>query len=315
MGVHNGERWLKEAIDSLLKQTLRDFELIAVDDGSTDSTQQILSTYGDERIVVVRNAEKLGLTRSLNRGLALARGKYVARLDADDVAEPDRLERQVAFFDNHASCDILGTEGHVINDRGAVVRRFRASFNGLSEYTYLMYYGTPVIHSSLMARRDVFESLSGYDERFPIRQDLVLYLKHASRGGRIHLLHEPLIRLRQHGASVSATDAEARQMNVFARAVCHLEASGAGYDWDALWAKVATSPVVQRYAKSVALRKRARNSLVLWRQGACVAALKEMAGIVPLAPYVRRVWPGEAVNEVLGIDLLESLMAGQKGRA
>jgi glycosyltransferase involved in cell wall biosynthesis len=97
LAVCNGEPWLGDAIRSVLGQTFRDFELLVVDDASSDGSPATLAACGDPRLRVVRNEENLGLTRSLNRGLSLIESEYVARLDADDLSFPDRLERQVAF--------------------------------------------------------------------------------------------------------------------------------------------------------------------------------------------------------------------------
>jgi len=101
MAVYNGERYLRQAVDSVLAQTFCDFEFLIVDDGSTDSTPEILAGYGDRRVVVISNSQNVGLTRSLNRCLERARGEYVARMDADDVSMPTRLEKQAAYLDRH----------------------------------------------------------------------------------------------------------------------------------------------------------------------------------------------------------------------
>ena len=101
MSAYNGERYLREAVESILNQTFNDFEFIIIDDGSTNSTGQILSSYAaqDPRIVLIRNRENIGLTKSLNKGLALARGEYIARMDADDVSLPNRFSEQVCSDD------------------------------------------------------------------------------------------------------------------------------------------------------------------------------------------------------------------------
>src|SRR5258705_775698 len=99
--VWNGERHLAAAIESVLGQSFTDFELLIVDDGSTDGSAALIRRYGDERIRLFENEKNLGVTRSLNLGLAQARGRYVARMDADDLSAPERLARQVAFLDSH----------------------------------------------------------------------------------------------------------------------------------------------------------------------------------------------------------------------
>src|SRR5271170_1107899 len=116
LAVYNGERHLPQSLESVLGQTFRDFELIVVDDGSTDRTPEILDGVArvDPRVVVVRQ-ENRGLTASLIRGIGMARGTYVARQDADDVSKPERLGRQVAHLDAHPSIAALGTSADVID--------------------------------------------------------------------------------------------------------------------------------------------------------------------------------------------------------
>src|SRR4030067_740036 len=108
MPVYNGEKYLKEAIDSVLAQTLKDFEFLIINDCSTDKTQEILESYRDTRIRLFRQSNK-GLTRSLNKGIQLSRGEYVARMDADDIALPERLEKQVTFFEKRPEIGVVGS--------------------------------------------------------------------------------------------------------------------------------------------------------------------------------------------------------------
>ena len=103
MPVFNGEVFLKIAIDSILNQTFSNFELLIIDDFSTDDTLAILKSYNDKRIKVIENEKNIGVTKSLNRGLKIARGKYIARMDADDVIHPDRLLAQSAFLSGHTA--------------------------------------------------------------------------------------------------------------------------------------------------------------------------------------------------------------------
>jgi len=109
MSVYNSEKFLCEAIGSILKQSFADFEFIIINDGSTDSTQQIIESYPDERIVILNNAQNLGLAESLNRGIREAQGEYIARMDADDISLPERLEKQVAFMKMHSEVGLCGT--------------------------------------------------------------------------------------------------------------------------------------------------------------------------------------------------------------
>src|SRR4026207_76576 len=109
MPVYNGADYLRQGIDSILRQTCRDFELLVVNDGSTDSSREVLRGYGDPRLIVVENERNLGLVTSLNRGLELARGEFVARMDQDDLALPRRLDKQINFLRKNARVGLCGT--------------------------------------------------------------------------------------------------------------------------------------------------------------------------------------------------------------
>src|SRR5690606_37374672 len=118
LAVHNGERYIQEAIDSILAQTFGDFELLIVNDGSTDATRDLVLSYSDDRIRLVDNDHNIGLPKSLNRGLRLAKGRYIARLDADDISEPDRLAAQVSFLQANPDVAMVGSWYRKIDGEG-----------------------------------------------------------------------------------------------------------------------------------------------------------------------------------------------------
>lgn len=190
MAVYNGEPWIAEAIDSILGQTLTDFELIVVDDGSTDDTVRILGQRGDRRITVLRQ-ERGGQTAALNRGLRVARAPLLARLDADDVALPDRLERQVAFLAADPDIGLLGTGCREIAPSGLVVRTVRPPADDATLRRRLIR-ANPFIHSSVMFRRSVVEATGVYDESFAVAQDYDLWLR-MSGVTRMATVPEPLV--------------------------------------------------------------------------------------------------------------------------
>ena len=111
MAVYNAEKYLTEAVESILVQTFADFEFLIIDDGSVDGSAAILEDYAesDERVKVIHNSENLGLTKSLNIGLKLTQGKFIARIDADDVAVPERFEKQITFMDDHPDIGVCGS--------------------------------------------------------------------------------------------------------------------------------------------------------------------------------------------------------------
>lgn len=206
MCVYNGVTHLAAAIESVLAQTWREFEFLIINDASTDGSRGLCEKYRDPRIRIVDNERNLGLTKSLNRGLALARGIYIARLDADDVALPRRLERQLSYFQAHPSCALLFTG-------------FRKSTGYLGippaeplEQRWQMLFDNPLGHSTVMFRREVIlNALGGYDESFPVAQDYALWLRALARGLSIGALPEVLVHLEHHERSISSTQGLRRQ--------------------------------------------------------------------------------------------------------
>ena len=125
MSVYNGTPYLRECIESILNQTCKDFEFIIIDDGSSDNTWKILTEYANQnqQIKLFKNEENIGLTKSLNKGLKLAGGEYIARQDADDVSLPDRFELQTRFLDAHLEVGALGSSAEVIDEQGMSLRQ------------------------------------------------------------------------------------------------------------------------------------------------------------------------------------------------
>ena len=195
MPVYNGERYLRPAIDSILRQTFTDFELLIVDDGSVDRSCAIAESYRDRRIRIVRNGANVGLSRSLNRGVALARGRYLARLDADDIAEPTRLAAQVDYLERHPDVELLGSWCTVVNADGDVLaRRYGPCVD--AEIRWTLQFCTPFAHSSVMMRRPAEGAAAPlYDESLAYAMDYDLWLKLAARG-RIASLNQFLVRWR-----------------------------------------------------------------------------------------------------------------------
>lgn len=181
MSVFNGERFIRQAVESLLSQTYRDFEWLIVDDASTDQTPTILNRLSqqDPRIRVTRNEMNLGLTKSLNRALAQAQGGYVARMDADDIALPERLEKQVAFLDTHPDVGIVGTAYQFVDAHGNVIGERHPSTQD-AQLRHKLIRHNPFLHSSVMVRRVLLHQVNGYDEHYRRAQDYDLWMRLAS---------------------------------------------------------------------------------------------------------------------------------------
>jgi len=203
MAVFNGERHLREAIDSVLGQTLRDFELIIVDDGSSDGTRAIIESYDDARICRIDNDRNIGLSRSLNRGIAAARGRYIARLDADDVSEPTRLDEQVYFLRSHPDVSIVGCRYAIIDDAGTIVGQRPVPCDDV-DIRWMLDFCNPFAHSAVMIRRQALEREPGpYDESLVYAMDYDLWTRLAAHG-RLANLSESLIRWRTTPGSLTS---------------------------------------------------------------------------------------------------------------
>jgi hypothetical protein len=200
MTAYNAAVYLRAAVDSILSQTLRDFEFIIVDDGSNDGTASILADFAaaDGRVRVVA-APHLGLPAALNRGLTLARGELVARMDADDISRPARLARQLEFMDQHPSVGLCGTWGEILGPRGRVIWRFAASD---AELRCRHLFETALLHPSVMFRLALVRAAGGYDPAFQAAEDYDLWVR-LSAVTRMANITEPLLLYRRHAAQVS----------------------------------------------------------------------------------------------------------------
>ncbi|HXV37934.1 MAG TPA: glycosyltransferase family 2 protein, partial [Myxococcota bacterium] len=206
--VHQAERYLEEAIESVLAQSFDDFELLALDDGSTDGSARILEALAerDARIRVWRS-EHAGLVAQLNRGLAAARGEYIARMDADDVSHPERFERQVAYLDAHPECVALGTGTDEVDPERRIIRTLdvRTEHHAI-EACLLQGDGGALIHASAVYRAHALRRIGGYRKQFEFGEVIDLHLRLAEIG-RLANLRDRLYEYRQNPASVCFTRA------------------------------------------------------------------------------------------------------------
>lgn len=202
MAVFNGGAYLREAVDSVLAQTYRDFELLLVDDASTDGAIDALPV--NPRIRVLRNTENAGQVPSLNRGLAEARGEYVARLDADDVMLPERLKRQAVVLDGEPAVALVGTWLDVVDESGQSWSTVRGRLDDYAGFvTAILADRIPFGHPSLMYRRDVVLALGGYDASFAPSEDKDLYRRLALQRHEARVVAAPLVRYRRHQGQIS----------------------------------------------------------------------------------------------------------------
>lgn len=209
MAVYNGEKYLREAIDSILRQTFTDFEFIIVDDASTDGTTEILARYAghDNRINVLTNRENLGLPKSLNRGLKHCRAPLVARADADDICDKTRLAKQAAFMDAHQEVGILSCQRWWMEADGTIKNSSHAPLND-ADIRFHLLFSNCILHPGVMSRADVVSKAGGYDESKWTAQDYDLWARLKDKT-RFAILDEPLVYYRLHNASIGTTRGDA----------------------------------------------------------------------------------------------------------
>jgi glycosyltransferase involved in cell wall biosynthesis len=198
MATYNDEKHIAAALDSILSQTYRGFELLVVNDGSSDGTAAILLEYAskDVRVRVVDCDKNAGLASALNRGLRQTSADLVARMDADDIALPDRLERQIQYLEAHPEIDVLGTFCEDIDDLGNRTGRIRRMPVGAERNADLVW-TNPVIHPTIMFRRDRIMHLGGYNASLRRRQDYDLWFRVVAAGMKIDNIPEVLLLYRE----------------------------------------------------------------------------------------------------------------------
>jgi len=163
LSVRNGEPYLKQAIDSILAQSFGDFELIVVDNHSTDNSPKIVESYEDERIILTRPAEPLHLAQALNHAASMASGEFVARMDADDVSHPSRFEKQVAYLKEHPEVGILGAQICPIDEDGApITRGHYHKPESHADIACSLFFGCALWHPTVMLRKSVVDELGWY---------------------------------------------------------------------------------------------------------------------------------------------------------
>lgn len=222
MSCYNASRWLHEAIGSVLTQTFENFEFILVDDGSTDETWSIIQSYRDrdERIVSI-SKKNTGLPDSLNAGIAIARGAWIARVDADDLCEPTRLEEQINFVRKHTEVVLLGTGCVEIDEQGRVKKRHLYPSGHRSLVRHLLRLQRFFPHSSAFYRLDIAKKVGGYNIRFSNTDDLRLWLEFLLIG-KIACLPKSLVRIRTHSGQISNENSGRRQFRDGRAAIaCH----------------------------------------------------------------------------------------------
>ena len=204
--VHNRAQYVGEAIESILRQTYSDFELLLIDDGSSDGTGEVLRSYADERVRLVRHERNLGIARTRNDGVRLARGDYVAFLDSDDIAYPMRLEKQIAFLDSHPDYAAVGAWVSWMDQSGRPMKRVKRRPASSGEIAALRVLRSGVENTASMGRTTVLRDYP-HNEAYDGAEDYELWARIAARH-KLSNLQEVLVRRRVHGQQITKVKAD-----------------------------------------------------------------------------------------------------------
>lgn len=199
MTVFNGTRFLASSIKSILNQTYESFEFLIIDDASTDDSIQLIESFNDTRIKLVRNPENIGQARSLNKGIEIAQCPFIARLDQDDVSTPDRLEKQIEYMKKNPDITFTGTWMDIINHEGIKLGTWRGNINSYSDLVFsLLKCITPVYHPTAMFKRKCVIDMGGYNPDLAPSEDYDLWVRLALAGYKAHVIPESLCLYRVH---------------------------------------------------------------------------------------------------------------------
>jgi len=210
MSVYNGEKFLKKSIESILAQTLTEIELVIINDGSTDDTERIIKSFNDNRVVYVKQTNH-GLVYSLNKGLELAKASLIARMDADDVAQPTRLAKQAMFLESNPDHVLVGSNLTFIDEKDRILFESPMLLND-SELRLEMLIRSPFGHPTVMYRKQAVMDAGLYNPKFKSAEDYDLWGRLAKKG-KIANINESLLRYRVHGAGVSKTSSQEQTRN------------------------------------------------------------------------------------------------------
>lgn len=205
MPAYNAEKYIAQAMDSILGQTFRDFEFIILNDCSKDRTDEIILSCKDPRIVYLKNEQNMGVAATLNKGLAAAKGNYIARMDADDISMPQRLEKQVEFLDSHPNTAVVGTDLERFGE--GMSTQFRGFAGDPAQMKVDLLFACGLAHPSVMMRRAVIDELGGYDMAFEGLEDYELWCRVAQKHD-VSVVNQMLFRYRVHPGQVTKNPSE-----------------------------------------------------------------------------------------------------------
>jgi glycosyltransferase involved in cell wall biosynthesis len=298
MACRNAERFLASSVESILNQTCADFEFILIDDASDDPSGELLAEYArhDARIVLSRNESNLGLTQSLNLGLERARGIYIARMDADDIAMPTRIERQRQYLDAHPKVFLVGTAYEYIDEAGNTLGPHTPP-TAPPRVAKTLPRTNCIAHPSILFRNGTGLR---YRSKFLYAQDYDLYLRLLSEGKTLANLEEPLLRYRQHAESVTLSQAAKQALFADKARAFHRQRISEGQDSYGTWdPRSITDRDLTRSDDPVVLRAEIKASLSLKRYTEARALIRRHAALHGLRDSYILYWPWSLFKQYL----------------
>ncbi len=208
MPAYNAQEYIKEAIESILNQTYSDFEFIIINDGSTDKTEDIILSFNDPRIKYIKNSHNLGIVKSLNRAIDLAKGDYIARMDADDISLPHRLERQHTYMNSNPNVDICGSYMIGFGDRESIIKYPLTH----QEIIVRFLFNNSMAHPTIFAKSRFYQEMK-YEEIYKDAEDYALWVK-ACQKFKFANIDEVLLKYRMHEKQISFSKYQQQQEKV-----------------------------------------------------------------------------------------------------
>lgn len=286
MCVYNGEKFLREAIDSILAQTYDNFEFLIVDDGSTDQSRQIISSYSDPRIVLISNEINKGLIFSLNRGVAEARGLYIARMDADDIADPRRLESQLSFVKDN-NLDVAGASAKIF---GNCSRRILSYPLQHEQLIFRLLFGSAFAHPLVFAKTQCLKE-NPYSEQYPCAEDYELWCRLATQGYRFGNEDKILLFYREHSEQISQARSITQQASVYDAL--------SNYSGKILSTELLSVFVSLNYCRSLSYDCSSFNDFLFFLNGAILELKPSCADVNSFYLYFVRKMKNRGVNVIL----------------
>jgi glycosyltransferase involved in cell wall biosynthesis len=214
MPVFNGAVFLGEAIQSILEQTFTNYEFIIINDGSTDSSLDVIKSFNDPRIKLIINPQNLGIILSLNKGLAISQGEYIARMDCDDICYKDRLDKQVGFLDSHKNIGILACNVKIV-DRSSKKTVYVKRPETNHQIKWRLLFDCPIMHPAVMFRKELVEKYGDYSSEYLHSEDYELWSRF-SKYTEINQINEVLVILGKHDANIGSIYSKIQNNNQLA---------------------------------------------------------------------------------------------------